>query len=468
MKKIIILAFLIVSINANSQTHLVQSIFLRNYTVPQLSSVYGENEVTLYRIKYKTKDINGNPDTASGAVLFPKNMSYCDSFPLMNYNHGTVFEKLLVPSRMHELEAGLLYASHGYVATMPDYLGMGDSRGIHPYQHAESEAWATVDMIRAARELMVQENITLSGRVFLTGYSQGGHACMATHKYIQDSSLYNEFNVVRSIPMSGAYDMSDITANFIFQNTYDNPGYIVYLINSMQMAYGNLYDSVQQYYKAPYDASVEGWLNGSTTLTSINNSFPDSIHLYLQDSVLQGFQTNPNHPLRLAVAKSNVYAWAPTRRIRMYYCEADEQVPYQNAIKALDTMTARGSTVVTAVSGGATQNHGGCVLPSFVNGFTYVDSVSNRCAPPAGINEVNLNHTITLYPNPASQVVSFESVNKIKSIQAFNEVGKLIYQQSFNGINHYTLDISRVEAGVYFISFIDINNNRINKKLTIQ
>lgn len=468
MKRVILTLLTIASIQAFSQNYLVQAIFLRDYTVQQLASVYAENEVSLYRIKYKTLDLYGNPDTASGAVLFPKNMSYCDSFPLINYNHGTVFEKLFVPSRMHELQAGQIYASHGYVATMPDYLGMGDSRGIHPYQHAESEATATIDMIRASRELMAQQGINLNGRVFLTGYSQGGHACMATHKYIQENNLYNEFNVMRSTPQSGAYDMSDVTANFIFQNTYDNPGYIVYLINSMQMAYGNLYDSVQQYYKSPYASSVEGWLNGTTTLTSINNTFPDSIHLYLQDSVLTGFQTNINHPLRYDISQSNVYAWAPTRTLRMYYCEADEQVPYQNALKALDTMIARGATMVSAVSGGATQNHGGCVLPSFVNGFTFVDSVSNRCAPPANISEFELNRKIQLFPNPANNIVNFSSETKIIMVKAFDEIGKLVFQNTFNGTKEFSMDISHVKKGVYFISFIDVNNNYIHKKLTIQ
>ena len=37
---------------------------------------------------------------------------------------------------------------------MPDYLGMGESPGLHPYVHGESEATATLDMIRAAREFI--------------------------------------------------------------------------------------------------------------------------------------------------------------------------------------------------------------------------------------------------------------------------------------------------------------------------
>jgi hypothetical protein len=38
------------------------------------------------------------------------------------------------------------------LSAMPDYIGMGGSPGLHPYVHAASEATASIDMIRAARE----------------------------------------------------------------------------------------------------------------------------------------------------------------------------------------------------------------------------------------------------------------------------------------------------------------------------
>tara|TARA_B100000963_G_scaffold321279_1_gene304410 strand:+ start:2975 stop:3127 length:153 start_codon:yes stop_codon:yes gene_type:complete len=45
-------------------------------------------------------------------------------------------------------------------------------------------------MIRAAREFIADSlNLIDNGQVFLTGYSQGGHACMATHKYIYENNL---------------------------------------------------------------------------------------------------------------------------------------------------------------------------------------------------------------------------------------------------------------------------------------
>ena len=71
-------------------------------------------------------------------------------------------------------------------------------------------------MIRAAREFITNDlNLIDNSQVFLTGYSQGGHACMATHKYIHENSLQSEFDVIASAPCSGPYDLSGIMADTI-------------------------------------------------------------------------------------------------------------------------------------------------------------------------------------------------------------------------------------------------------------
>lgn len=467
MKKILLSLVLLAFLSTSFSQVLVSGGFLRNYTKPQMSGLYPENEVAMYIVRYKTNDINGNLDTASGALMVPLNRP-CAAYPLMNYNHGTVFEKMDVPSRFYEVDAGLLWASHGFIATMPDYLGMGDARGIHPYQHAESEATATVDFIRAAREYLIQLGINLNGEVFLTGYSQGGHAAMSTHKYIQDNNLYTEFDVKASIPMSGAYDMSGVTADTIFAGAYSNPGYIVYLINSMQMAYGNLYDSVQQYFKYPYSDNVQGWIDGTYSLTSINNNFPDSLHLFLEDSVYNDFKTNPNNPLKLDIQLSNVYDWLPTRPIEMYYCTADEQVPYANTLKARDSMIAKGATNVTVFNGG-NLNHGGCVMPSFVNGYTYVSNIATVCAAPAGIDKVDMNSAISIYPNPVNGgKVTYNSDLNITNITVYNQLGQKVWSKNINNQKQLTFDVSAVKSGIFHVVFTDENNRQTTKLLTIQ
>ena len=101
-------------------------------------------------------------------------------FPLCSYQHGTITERYEVPSfEGGELFLGIVFAPGGYVVCMPDYLGLGLGEGLHPYCHAKSEATATVDMLRATRQVCDEQDIHLNDQTFLFGYSQGGHATMA-------------------------------------------------------------------------------------------------------------------------------------------------------------------------------------------------------------------------------------------------------------------------------------------------
>ncbi|MBO0155283.1 hypothetical protein J0688_25075, partial [Vibrio parahaemolyticus] len=49
-----------------------------------------------------------------------------------------------------------------------------------------------------------------SSHLFITGYSQGGHVAMATHKVIE-RDYAREFTVTASGPMSGPYNLAKMT-----------------------------------------------------------------------------------------------------------------------------------------------------------------------------------------------------------------------------------------------------------------
>lgn len=455
---LLFVAFALHTYIAKAQT-LVSATKLKTYTVGELilSGIFSaENEVDLYHIIYNTVDPSGAPTIASGALAVPV-LTNCDSFPLVNYNHGTVLGKEEVPSRMAGEEfVGLASASQAAIATMPDYLGLGDSPGLHPYQHAESQATATLDMIRASRSFVTDSlNMNFNGQVFLTGYSQGGHAAMATHKYIEENGLTGEFNVVASAPASGAYDMSETTADFIFSGAYSNPGYIVYLIEAYQTVYGNLYATRAHYYKSPYDTVIVPYLSGDSSMSQLNAVLPAHIDSLLQDSVLNNYiadSVNFTHPLRKALKANDVYDWTPQAEILMNYCEADEQVPYQNSLKAETVMKANGATGVSAVSRGAFFDHGQCVLPSLTAIQSFFQARSKDCIS-TGIREKNATQ-FTFYPNPAHNVVTIEMSNNNSGLNYTVTLrradGAEILRKSYNEPK-INVSLSDLPAGLYLM-----------------
>jgi len=173
------------------------------------SSYSADYEVKLYKISYQSIDTDGNPITLSGAVAIPDGTT---SGSLISYQHSTATERSNVPSGNNDeiWFVSAMYASSGnYVVAAADYIGLGDDTShFHPYVHAASEASASLDCIRAARTLCQRLGFTLDTKLFLAGYSQGGHSTMALTQTI-DNLNSTEFQPLASAPMSGPYDLSD-------------------------------------------------------------------------------------------------------------------------------------------------------------------------------------------------------------------------------------------------------------------
>ncbi len=178
----------------------------------------GANAVELYKIVYETIDPAGKKTVASGALAIPRGIT--GALPLMSYQHGTVVNRGSVASAYGFDVESLLFGGSGYVVATPDYLGLGDSPGLHPYVHAASLATAVVDMLRAARAFCAERSVELNGQIFLLGYSEGGYATMAAHKAIEEEYAA-EFAIAASAPMAGPYDMSGVMrARFMSDAAY--------------------------------------------------------------------------------------------------------------------------------------------------------------------------------------------------------------------------------------------------------
>ena len=330
------------------------------------------NAVKSYKILYNTTDVHGNPTIASGALYVPQTSR--NTMPLISWQHGTVFQKSAVPSNNYSKGVGLLYSGNGYISTMPDYLGLGDNLGIHPYIHWESEATASIDLIRAAREFLRDSlQIRDNNQLFLAGYSQGGHSTMAVHKYIKINNLQNEFNVVASAPMSGPYALSIEQFDMVIggDSIYNESLFIPYASASYQLVYGNLYANYNEYYDAPYDSQIESWLSPGGKWDAL----PVNCYEFMQDSVIFNIRNKPDHPVNVALRKNDLHNWLPLEPVHMLYCGMDSIVAPQNAITALNTMTELGAIDVKAINLDPNGDHGTCFNPAIKYALTWFDSL---------------------------------------------------------------------------------------------
>lgn len=353
-----------------SYTALAINIALQTAGIP-LTVTY---DVEVHKLVYETIDAFGDKTIASGALMVPIGSGV--KWPILSYQHGTVARKDEAPSATiaGEQWLGVVMAACGYVSALPDYLGLGDSPGLHPYHHAASEATAAVDMLRAVRAFCANKQILLNNRLFLLGYSQGGHATMALHRELEEYHS-DEFTITASAPMAGAYDLAGVTAeDALSGRPMPNPYYFALLFAAYQSVY-HFAPSLADILAPPYDKLLPPLLDGYHSGWEINGVMPGDITKVLRPEFLADLRANPHNPLRLALHDNDLYCWTPKAPMRLYHCAADADVIVANSQVAIASFHSRGATHVTLLDPDPSADHGDCVLPGLLMVKQWFDSL---------------------------------------------------------------------------------------------
>ncbi|MEV7989477.1 lipase family protein [Micromonospora sp. NPDC085948] len=133
-----------------------------------------------HRLRYLSTSWDGSRTVVSGAVFLPEGRRPTGGWPIISWAHGTVgVADVCAPSTAGRSPRDIEYLSAwlaaGYAVVATDYEGLG-TPGPHPYINGPSAAHATIDMVRAARQV----DRSLSRSWAVVGQSQGGHAALWT------------------------------------------------------------------------------------------------------------------------------------------------------------------------------------------------------------------------------------------------------------------------------------------------
>lgn len=327
------------------------------------------NALDIYEIKYETTWHDGSPILASGIFFLPRKEG--KSFPMMCYHHGTQVVKSRAIGFTGEQAICTVFGASGYMVAFPDYIGLGEGEGTHLYHHIETEAASAIDMLRALKELEQKENAKQNQYLFLTGYSQGGHATLATLKVMQEK-YPNEFKVTAAAPMSGAYDLAGIQTEVMFE-PYSHPAYLPYLIYSYQEAY-KCFENPNACFKQEYAQILPPYYDGKHSMGEIDKVMPEVPKDILKDNLVTEFKVNTDDPFKVALTKNSVHNWKPEVPIMMCYCKSDEQVKYENALVAKDSMEAHGAKHIRLQNAGNNFTHATCAIYASAYTKMYFDS----------------------------------------------------------------------------------------------
>jgi hypothetical protein len=268
--------------------------------------------VDFYYIQYNTVGGKGEPTTASGALMVPTgSAAQCSGArPIVLYAHGTNTDRsfniadITNTSNTEGALIAAMFAAQGYIVVAPNYAGYDSSSlPYHPYLNADQQSKDMIDALTAARTALphtMTTGTTDGGKLFITGYSQGGHVAMATHRAMQAAGM----TVTAAAGMSGPYALEAFAdAVFYGQVNLGSTVFTPLLITSYQNSYGNIYHSLTDIYEPNYAPNMADVLPSNSSLADLFSygTLPESA-LFSSTPPVTG---NPTLDAALAVPTGN-------------------------------------------------------------------------------------------------------------------------------------------------------------------
>ena len=317
--------------------------FLAGLIVDDMSK-YTYTDVKGIEVIYNTLDEFKKPIEASGMLLIPNGFE--GKGPLISYQHGTISSDRNAPTNSglgeNELSAAAVMSGIGAVVAIADYVGFGhSSEHQHPYLHKENTAQSTYDFLLAVEEYMDREKIDTNGELYLTGYSQGGHATLSLHQKIEAE---NKFQVTHSIPGAGAYNLTLLTEEILSRDE-DLPfmsGY-VWVLEVYNRVYPTLNRPFSFYYNEPYATRLSNLtaFNASMDMTLIHQNPQKLFKKESIDNILNG----EDLALIEVMKQNSVHDWFPKAPITLFHGTADDYIFSSNPISAFSQIKANGGDI---------------------------------------------------------------------------------------------------------------------------
>jgi hypothetical protein len=294
-------------------------------TEHELDPAAARHGVTLYRITYRTGGV-----TASALVALPRNDAR--RLPTVAWLHGTRAYRGYTGSMDDNLDraAAVQFAAAGYATSAPDYLGLGEGPGHHPYMIARPTVTASIDALHATRELAARGGVRLDRDVAVTGFSQGGHAAMLVGRALQGDAYFRAKAIAS---LNGPLDILGAELPAVFDGRLDGRSatfYLGYVMVSWHRQYG-LWNSPSEAFRAPYDRTIEILFDGEHREEDIFAALPATPEELFTPSYIAKLK-HPTGELRRVIAMNDQACrdWRPRVPVRLFTSTGDRDVAIAN------------------------------------------------------------------------------------------------------------------------------------------
>ncbi len=317
-----------------------------------------KNAVKLYRVTYSSvvPERGNKPIVATGLVAVPDIAG--TSFPMVSYQHGTVYGKQEVPSfpdQSPETQLMLAqFAGQGYIVIGADYFGMGPSKEPEGYMVKASHQQATYDMLLASRAVLADLKLS-NTKLFIGGWSQGGFITMAFLEKLEAAGVKIDAAATASAPV----DVSVVLNGFLSFPRKNDAAWVNSLFILSSFAFENYYGvpglSRSLFNDEYYDLARKVYLREPFNVADV----PTDLHKLIKPDYFNA-QFFAESAYGKLVAQTQAYRWVIKSPVRNYYGEADEAIAVGVGQLAMTYQRAmgNGNPVIEAVSTGLTSHRG--------------------------------------------------------------------------------------------------------------
>lgn len=299
----------------------------------------------LYRIEYWTVYRN-RPVVASGLFSVPSGRRLSKGTVL--YLHGTQATRAASPSqpgRVDGNEETAVFAGNGFDVVVPDYIGLGVSMQPQAYTIVAVQIDAALDMLRAVRTASTGlRRGDGSSSLYVLGFSQGGQSAAGVHRALEQTPIAG-YRLRGSIGIAGPYDLRALLMRKLAPDQAsgaNDAGYLAFIANAYSAYYGH---SLSEILTDEYAATVPGLFDGSQKPQRIAAALPTDARALLRPDFLHALRADRETWFTRALDENQTFAWTPVAPFRIYYGEADSDVPPQSAHAFFDYAKARGGKV---------------------------------------------------------------------------------------------------------------------------
>lgn len=301
-------------------------------------------DATYYKIIYKTT-YRGQLIQVSGLLGVPLNPATPPA--LLSAQHGTMFRQADAPSNFPTAFTGFeLFANAGFLTIIPDFIGLGESKQVvQPYYDKATSATTVVDMIKATRYYLQQQQIASNKNLFLVGYSEGGYVTMAAQQEIETNAQH-QLTLTAAAEGAGGYDLLGMLSGIATTTSYETPSFLALLLQGYNTTY-QWNRPYSDFFQAPYAARIPDLLDGTKTRQQVDAGLTTNPQALFTSSFYAGLSSAGGETtLKQQLAANSFSNWVPTRPTRLYHGTADQSVFYQTSASTFARFQAAGATNV--------------------------------------------------------------------------------------------------------------------------